>query len=417
MERYAAHAHRFVGSTTSDMSQAVVYVEKTERGIYLHSNYQAPGAPNPTKIWTNEDVDLETLFMNVVFPGGFGPSEELEGHVALKRAQVILDESMFTDGGYPRIDIGDARNVEIVDGNTGKTLVGTVDRLERTSPPPVLMSQVVGCCLFGIPPHLAAGYRRALEARPLTKDNIRFLSLVRDSGTETAIKSSNTLNAARLGESGKPINSLAQIESAFSSAQGKTVVLMSHVEGENFVTRDAARRIVSSIQVQSVRSLAAKYNVELIDLGCETAQQLRAEKLGIGVTTKFNTVDAVRALDSAISGSSNYSEFFQALTSENLRIVVDHGFMEKWPLCADIYGKAGRGFWVKLARMFVNFSSDMDMSKFETPRPTPHGAETATRDDLVKGYERRMKALDDPEYGRVKRNVRKPPESTKDLIQ
>src|SRR5580692_11489427 len=99
MERYAAHAHRFVGSTTSDMSQAVVYVEKTERGIYLHSNYQAPGAPNPTKIWTNEDVDLETLFMNVVFPGGFGPSEELEGHVALKRAQVILDESMFTDGG------------------------------------------------------------------------------------------------------------------------------------------------------------------------------------------------------------------------------------------------------------------------------------------------------------------------------
>ena len=203
----------------------------------------------------------------------------------------------------------------------------------------------------------------------MTKDNIRFLSLVRDSGTETAIKTSKTLDAARLGTSGTPINSLAQIESAFSSAQGKTVVLMSHVEGENFVTRDPGRRIVSSIPVQSVRALATKYNVELIDLGCETAQHLRAERLGIGVTTTFNTVDAVRALNKAISASSNYSEFFQALTSENLTIVVDHGFMQKWPLCADVYGKAARGsMMVKLARIFVNFSTDMDMSRFEKPK-------------------------------------------------
>jgi hypothetical protein len=400
MEHYAANAHRFVGSTTSDMSNAVLYVEKTERGIYLHSNYQALGAPNPTKIWTDEHVNLDILFLNVVFPGakgGFSLQEQLEGKTALKHAQVILDESMFTEGGYPLIDIGDAKNVAIVDGDTGETLVGPVDRLERTSPPPVLMSRVVGCCLFGIPPHLAAGYQRALEARPLAKDNIRFLSLVRDSGTETAIKSSKTLRAARLGESGAPISSLAQIDSAFSSAQGKTVVLMSHVEGENFVTRDAARRIVSSIPVQSVRSLAAKCNVELIDIGCETAQQLRAEKLGIGVATKFNTVDAVRALDRAISASSNYSEFFQSLTSENLTIVVDHGFMQKWPLCADVYGKAaGRSMLVKLARIFVNFSSDMDMSKFEQPKRTTFGAAFDLNKVDLDRFRTRKKAGTDP---------------------
>ncbi|MGA8507310.1 MAG: hypothetical protein WB762_17030, partial [Candidatus Sulfotelmatobacter sp.] len=54
-----------------------------------------------------------------------------------------------------------------------------------------------------------------------------------------------------------------------------------------------------------------------------------------GEATRMHTVDAVRALDKAISASSNYSEFFQALTSNNLMIVVEHGFMQKWPLCAD----------------------------------------------------------------------------------
>jgi hypothetical protein len=149
---------------------------------------------------------------------------------------------------------------------------------------------------------------------------------------------------------------LAQIESVLRAASGTTVVLVSHVEGTNFVIRDAAQKLVSSMPIDSVRALASKYNVELIDLGCETAQQLTLKNLGIGVTTKFNTVDAVRALDRALAKSANYGDFFQAITSENLRVVVDQGFMRGWPLCADVYAKAqNRPIWVKLARIFVSF--------------------------------------------------------------
>jgi hypothetical protein len=357
MDRNASRAQNFLPPKTSDMSKVVIYVEKASGGFYVHSNYETPGTPNPTKIFTKDSSDLQQIFLSVLFHGDFTLSEQEAGRKAYREhARLLLDTSVFTEGGYPLVDVGQAQ-VAVVDGRLGKFLIGPVERLDRGSPPPFLMSRVVGCCLFGIPPHLAEHYQNALAARSLDKGNVRFLSLVKDSGTESAIKNSKSLSAARLGESGVAITSLAQIETAFQRARGSTVVLVSHVEGANFVTRDAARNIVSSISMESVRALASKYNVELIDLGCETAQQLKAEKLGLAVTTKFNTVDAVQALDRALSHSSNYADFFQTLTSENLRVVVDHGFMlQGWPLCADIYAKAkAKPVWVKLARVFVNF--------------------------------------------------------------
>jgi hypothetical protein len=356
-EANAARAHRFLPANTSDISKAVIYVENTPDGLYFHSNYVTPGAKNPTKILTTDSSEFRRIFVSIVY-GSKSTYEEQETALAefKRHVHILLDRSMFTEGGYPLVDVGDARYVAVVDGASGKFDIGPVDRLDRTSPPPILMSRVLGCCLFGIPPHLAGQYQKALEARPFDRKDVRLLSLVRDSGTKSAINESVSLKAANLGDSKGPITNLAQIESVLRAASGTTVVLVSHVEGTNFVIRDAAQKLVSSMPIDSVRALASKYNVELIDLGCETAQQLTLKNLGIGVTTKFNTVDAVRALDRALAKSANYGDFFQAITSENLRVVVDQGFMRGWPLCADVYAKAqNRPIWVKLARIFVSF--------------------------------------------------------------
>lgn len=353
----AKRAHRFLTADTSDISKAVIYVEKTADGLYFHSNYITPGAPNPTKVLTKDSSDFRQVFVNMVYGENFTNDEEITALTQFRQnVHIFLDRSMFTQGGYPLVDVGDARYVAIVDGRNLKFDIGPVDRLDRATPPPILMSRVLGCCLFGIPPHLAAQYQKALEARPFDRTSVHLLSLVRDSGTKSAIHESTNLRKAHIGDSAGPVSTLAQIESAFRTASGSTVVLVSHVEGTNFVIRDAARNLVSSIPMDSVRALASKYNVELIDLGCETAQRLKLEQIGIGVTTKFNTVDAVRALDRALSHSANYADFFQTITSQNLRIVVDQGFMQGWPLCADVYAKANRGtIWVKLARIFVSF--------------------------------------------------------------
>lgn len=212
-------------------------------------------------------------------------------------ARLILDQSMFEEGGYPIVDVGDAQHIAVVDGKQGQYLIRQVERLDRKKPPPVLMSDVAGCSLFGIPPHLAPQYTKALAARTFDKTNVRFISLVRDSGTEAAINDSPNIKAARLGQPGAPISELAQIETVFQAATGSTVVLVSHVVGSNFVVSDPAQNNNIAIPVDSVRSIAKKYNIELIDLRCETARERRWSMLAVAVTTRFNTVGAVQALE------------------------------------------------------------------------------------------------------------------------
>jgi hypothetical protein len=354
----AARAHRLLPPNTSDATKAVIYVENTTGGLYFHSNFISPGAENPTKIANEKITDMREAFFNIVFWGADAFENGRDASLPTYRDNVklLLDRSVFSEGGYPEVDVHGARNVSIVDGRQGNVLVeGPIDVLDRNAPPPVLMSKVQGCCLYGIPPHLAGRYQEALRARPFKADSVRFVSLVRDTGTENAINRAGRLSQLRVGQG--PIGNMAQLEDAMKAARGKTLILLSHVEGADFVVRDPAQRVVLSAPVEAVRKLASKYDVELLDLGCQTAQQINDDSMGFGVATKFNTVSAVDALEKALIQSSNYSEFFDKLTSENLKVVIDAGFTRDWPLCADVYAKANspRSLWVKLARVFVSF--------------------------------------------------------------
>jgi hypothetical protein len=343
---------------TTELTEAAIYVEKTTRGLYFHSNYVSPGADNATKIADEDITDIRKAFFNIAFWGKEAYRSGKDASLPIYRDSVklLLDKSVFSQGGYPNVDINGAKNVSIVDGRHGAVLVeGPIDVLDRNAPPPVLMSKVQGCCLYGIPPHLAGTYQEVLRARPFKADSVRFVSLVRDTGTENAIRRAGKLKQIRVGE--RRIENIAQIEDAMKASEGQTLVLLSHVEGGHFVVRDPAHEVVLSVPVDAVRKLALKYDVELVDLGCQTAQQIADDSMGFGVTTTFNTVRAVEALESALAQSGNYSEFFDKLTSEDLKVVIDAGFTRDWPLCADIYANANstRPLWVKLARVFVSF--------------------------------------------------------------
>jgi len=360
-ERYAEHAHHVLPANTSDPTKAAIYIENTPKGLYYHSNFITPGYDfeYPTKIAGEKVKDIKTAFKNIRYAEMPDELEENDSEEILKNdVHIFLDSSLFSEGGYPEVDLTGARRVTIVNGRTGQMMMSgsSIESLSRKSPPPLLISKVLGCCFYGIPPHLAPHYQAALEKRSFDAGNVRFISLVRDSGTERAIAASSRLNALRLGDQERATQTIAQIESAFRLAQGKTVVLLSHVEENNFVVRDPAGTLVSSIPIDSVRNLARQYQIELIDLGCQTAQQIRTDTLGLGVTTTFNTVEAVQSLERALSQSHNYADFFGNLTSERLKVVVDGGFVRGWPLCADVYAKGtGTSIWVKLARVFVSF--------------------------------------------------------------
>jgi len=151
---------------------------------------------------------------------------------------------------------------------------------------------------------------------------------------------------------------LPEIETAFQEASGKTVILVGHVEDESFVIRDPKNEVTLSTLISTLRSLANKHQVELVDLGCRTAQAIESE-IGLGVTTRFNTVEAVESIERAVSKSQTYAEFFENLTSDGLKVVVDRTFVENLSLRADIYSEIqNQPFWVKsvkVAELFVSF--------------------------------------------------------------
>ena len=68
-EESAARAVRLLPPNTSDTRKAAIYVEKTQRGLYFHSNFVSPGAENPTKIAGERLTDLREAFLNLMFWG------------------------------------------------------------------------------------------------------------------------------------------------------------------------------------------------------------------------------------------------------------------------------------------------------------------------------------------------------------
>lgn len=344
---------------TSDPAKAVVYIEKTSEGYYYHSNFVTPGYSYPTKVGSAAATDGAAAFVNIVHADRPTDAAWRQTERTFRdNVEVLVDVSVFDKNGAPTVDLSGVKNVKIVDGRGGRVLANKgVETLNRRQPPPLILSKILGCCFFGIPPHLAQRYGEALRARPFQQGEVRFMSLIRDSATDSAINKSLLVKDRRLGN-GEQISKLADIEQSFQSAKGKTVVLVGHVEGSNFVARNAKKEVTMNIPIANLRATARKYDVELIDLGCRTAQEISTDSLGLGVTTRFNTVDAVQSVDRALSKSRNYAEFFENLTGEGLKVVIDKEFANGSALRANIYSAQktrSSPFWVKIAEVFISF--------------------------------------------------------------
>ena len=363
MEVPALHAHKVLPPTSPVITRAAIYVEKTNRGMYFHSNFisRAPDgtfADNPTIILTTDNTDLLEIFENIVYWGKtITPAREKVALTALnENVKIFVDGTVFDEGGFPSINVREIEHVNVVETKNLFTRSFPAELLSRESLPSLIMAKIVGCCLYGIPADHAPSYLKALTSKPFSPEDVRLLLLVRDSATQRLVQQTSTLARAYIGDVKSPPTDLSQIRSAFASVQGKVVILVSDVDGENFVVRHATGSGTSLIPIKAVRDLAAKYQIELIDVGCETARNRSLKKPAPGVAAAFTAVDAINALATAIPESVDYADFFQGLASRQYKIVVDRGFTLGWPLCADIYAQAYNSTaWIKLARIFVSF--------------------------------------------------------------
>jgi hypothetical protein len=123
--------------TTSRPEEAVIYIEKAEKGYWYHSNYVTPGHKEPTKIGEEKPVEGSFALVNILYDKNPLPSEWAAAEELYKtQTKIYLDVSLLDSNGKPKIDLGDAKNIYIVDGQKRRTIAGDIASLKTDTPPP-----------------------------------------------------------------------------------------------------------------------------------------------------------------------------------------------------------------------------------------------------------------------------------------
>lgn len=359
----ASRAHHFVPhSYVRDMSKAKVYVEVVGDEIYYHSNYMSDGAENPTKVvmalTQNGANDPGYIYVNIVHiepPSGDVWESTIE--VARNDVEFVLDKSVFDKNGIPLIDLTGFKKISIANGSTGKILSRNIELLTTQKPPPSAISKIAGCCLYGRPPHLSAWLSQTLRARKFDPSEAKIASLVIDNATESAFAQSSVANKARYSQDAKAIKSTEDIKRMFEDSRGKTLFLLGHVEGTDYVIRSPSNQVQFRMSVVEIRALARTYDILLVDIGCKTTEAVAEESMGFGVMTKYNTVEAVRSIDRALKSAKNLEEVLTSVSSPDLRIVIDQTLVRNKIARGSVYGRLkGKldAVWIRLASFTIS---------------------------------------------------------------
>ncbi|WP_281559099.1 hypothetical protein [Thalassomonas sp. RHCl1] len=324
---------KFIRSTTSNLKDVSLYIELTENGPWYHSNYITPGFEHPTKIGREDIYDAQRAYNNIAITQEIlDKDSSIIGRLEKayeENSTIYVDQSVLNSDGTSKIDFGRAKNLIAVDGKTGKQLSEIV-KIDRTLGRKTLLTgRALGCCFFVFPPHFLKTLVAQLRSKLFNSKNVNIVSLVKDSATARAFKESKFLSKNVKQPDG--LETKVALRNQIKDSRGKTLIVVGHVEGKKFVTRDEAGNMVFDYDVADLHTLAKKNNVQLIALGCETAKNVDLATTGSGVVKKFNTVDAVSNLEAAFSSSKNYAEFFENLTSPDLMFVAGETFLSKSP--------------------------------------------------------------------------------------
>ena len=362
-------------TTTQDVAKTQVYIEYDGDVIYYHSNFVSRGVDedgkpfrHPTKVKGTPSKNpafgnVRQVFKNLIYTSPPDATEAVALDQALRSSVLVhVDVSVFDERGLPRIDLSGISNIRIVDGKKGQSLGLQPELLTTSRPPPSIIAKIKGCCLFGRPPHLISRLSDSLSKQIIDTSKVKFASLFIDSATEGSIAQSSKVKGARLTGDSKSIRTRADFDGMMARAKGATLLLIGHVEGADYVIRDSANRESFRISIDDARSVARANGTRLIDIGCETIRAIDATSFGLGVMTKYNSVDAVNSLQRALANSKTYEDFLVNITSDGLKVVVEKSFVDQAESRqASVYARIkdkARLAWTKVATVtFSGFGS------------------------------------------------------------
>jgi hypothetical protein len=349
---------------TTDIHKAVVYVEYVDNVLYYQSNFVTSGFEYPTKVKGDPAQnavfsDATQVFKNIAFSAPPDPEAWNDVLTAVhNNVEFLIDVSAFDKNGIPRVDLSNIKNIKLVDRQHGKSVAVSVELLPTADPPPALTAKLRGCCLYGIPPFTVEGLSEKLASKPFDRQNVHFASLFIDRATEQQVDQSSLVKSVRVKGDANNLNSKADLEAVFEKAKGTTLVLIGHVEGADYVIKDAGNKEHLRVSIDEVRAMAKKNGILLIDIGCETTKAIKDRSFGFGVISRYNSVDAVASVQRAMSNAKTYRDFLENVSSPGLKIVVDHSFMVEPMAHASVYSQmktTARQAWIKIAQITVTF--------------------------------------------------------------
>lgn len=293
-----------------------------------------------------------------VEPGSSLFNQQLRGLVEQSGAhtRITLDRSFLEAPDQRGVDLQGFSNIV-----AWRAPVVGIESLKTVSNESILMSKIVGCCLYGIPPLRAAEYRRVLGNARIDPQDIRVASLFVDNATEAQIAGSPAFRKARLSGDAGWIRDERDIGALLWQASGKTLVLLAHTEGFDYVIRGPAGEVRARIPISEVRRLAKAYRVNLIDLGCSNATRVdNVSQFGFGLLTEYRSTAAVDAVNRAIQDSRTALDFLGAIASDDIKVVIDAQF--SWPNSTShevsLYRRWLSDSWYRIARLSLHFQSN-----------------------------------------------------------
>jgi hypothetical protein len=303
-----------------------------------------------------KDVGRATLY--VPYFAGFDVPINAKTPVTKATAPLVaIDEDLFLNekNGVvhhneflldPRADVrsyySSAKSIQL------KPLESRQLEFEPGQAEPATLAKLLGCCVYVRPPAYSAKFVEFLKTLTFDVNHLRIALMVHDSATRSYLAGdtflSGTGRAEAINRATKDIE--PWIVSQLKKASGRTLLLLSHVEGTDYVVRDSSGVETGRIAIQRTNELALHHRVTLFNLGCKTAATLR-EHDGIGVYDAFNSIHMLRTISKALSsGPKNFASFLERLGTPEARIVIPASIMgsaESVAALKELRDQVGRG--------------------------------------------------------------------------
>jgi hypothetical protein len=194
---------------------------------------------------------------------------------------------------------------------------------------PATIAKLLGCCVYVRPPAYKGQLVKFLKEIRFDVRRLSVALMVHDSASRSYLASDRFF--AQHGRAEVIHRNTKDIEpwvvAQLKKASGGTLLLLSHVEGKDYVVREANGAEVGRISIERTNELALLHGVTLFNLGCKTGAVLRQHD-GIGVYDTFNSIHMLKTISKALStGPKTIASFLERLGTPEARIVIPASIM------------------------------------------------------------------------------------------